>query len=217
MTEKVVSEKYLRALLHAHLGHYTSFTSYLFSYKTAFDILLNQIKEERVAVDVVAYPILFIARHCLELGFKLNIRWFKQYSKKEDYQKANTHNLEGLFSGFKLHVRGALKSIENLVGHPIDKTDIEEFESYCTQVEKLTSMLHTLDMFSDSFRYPIDKKGSKSFEPNIEIDLLDIEELFQQSMTLLMFTADVFSKYTSYADAINKMYEEELRRHYESY
>jgi hypothetical protein len=43
---------------------------------------------------------------------------------------------------------------------------------------------------------------------------LDIKEVFDKSMILLRYTADVFAKYTDYVDYIEGMYEEEMRSAY---
>ncbi len=194
----------------AHIGNYLSFGSYLSSYKQAFDVLMNNVYDSNFHVDRLAYPILFIARHCMELGFKTNIRYFIKYSEKDDFRKAGTHDLENLFAAFKLHVLATIKNLKDKYNIDVEEVDKKEFNNYCNEVERLTATLHSLDRGSDSFRYPVDKNNNNSFEQNQTINLLEVKKLYDQSMILLTYTADVFSKYTDFADEINSIYEREM-------
>lgn len=204
-----------RHQFNAYLGHYLSFGNYLSCYKKAFEALMDNVYQSGFHVDRLAYPILFIARHCMELGFKTNIQYFLKYSEKDDYKKGTTHDLEKLFGAFKLHVRETIKNLEAKYGTVVDKVDIDEFDKYCEEVNKLTDIFHLLDKNSDSFRYPFDKDNNKSLDHEVQINLLDVKELYDKSMLLLFHTADVFSKYTDFADEIENMYEQEMRAHYE--
>lgn len=208
---------YTRHQFNAYLGYYISFGNYLYSYKAAFEALLKNVHESGLHVDHLAYPILFIARHCMELGFKTNIRYFIKYSEKDDYKKAGTHDLEKLFAAFKLHIYTTIDNLKEKYGIEVEKGDIDEFNNYCKEVDKLTSIFHILDKSSDSFRYPVDKENNKSFEHHETLNLLDVKELYDKSMLLLTHTADVFAKYTDFADEINNMYEQEMRENYNEY
>lgn len=210
-------DKYTRSRFDAYLGHYINFWSYLGTYRNAFKALIESVENSGSHVDHLAYPILFIARHCLELGFKANIRYFLTYSGKDDYKKAGTHDLEKLFGAFKLHVASTIKNLKDKYGIEIDKTDLDEFNKYCKEVDKLTNIFHLLDKQSDSFRYPVDKEDKDSFEHSERINILDVKDLYEKSMILLLHTSDVFAKYTDYADEIEKMYEDEMRKNYEDH
>lgn len=211
----IPDNKYTRHQFNAYLGHYLSFGNYLESYKNAFEVLMDSIYHSGRHVDHIAYPILFIARHCMELGFKTNIRYFLNYSEKEDFKKAQTHDLEKLFGAFKLHVMETVRNLKTKYGIEIEKVDIDDFNKYCEEVNKLTNIFHLLDKNSDSFRYPVDKENNKPFEHQDIINLLDIKDLYEKSMLLLTYTADVFTKYTDFADEIEDMYEQEMRTGYE--
>lgn len=209
-----------RAKFEAYLGNYLRFGSYLNFYHEAFKVLMKDVETTGGHVDRLAYPMLFIARHCLELGFKSNIRHFKKYSEKSDFTNAYTHNLKDLFNGFKLHVQETIKNLKNKHGIEIEKTEIDEFNEFCRDIEKLTDYFDKIDTGGSGFRYPIfkypvDKKDKKAFKYDDRINLLDIEDLLNKGMILLNHTADVFAKYTDYADDIEKMYEEEMRSSYE--
>jgi hypothetical protein len=209
--------KYTRHQFNAYLGHYISFGDYLTSYKSAFEALMQRVYESGFHVDHLAYPILFIARHCMELGFKTNIRYFIQYSEKDDYKKTEGHDLEKLFGAFKLHIHATIDNLQTKYGIEVEKDDIDEFDIYCKEVDKLTNIFQKLDKNSDSFRYPVDKENNKSFEHQDILNLLDVKELYEKSMLLLTHTADVFSKYTDFANEINNLYEAEMRENYCEY
>jgi len=216
MSEKPI-DSYTRFHFKAFLGHHISFWNYLTSYRNAFHVLMDSVENSDRHVDHIAYPLLFIARHCMELGFKANIRYFQKYSEKKDYKNANTHDLEKLFAAFKLHVIGTIDNLKPKYGIEVEEADIAEFNSYCKQVGQLTNIFHKLDQQSDSFRYPVDKKNNISFEGTDEVNLIDVKELLDKSMVLLIHTSDVFQKYTDYAEEIERMYEEEMKSNYEYY
>ncbi len=212
MTEK--NDKYTLHRFDAYIGHYLSFGSFLGSYKRAFDILIKSVMDSNGRVDPISYPILYIARHCLELGFKSNIRYFIKYSEKEDFKKANTHNLVDLFNGFKLHVNHTILNLKSKYHIEVTQDDITEFNQYCKELETLIDVFHSLDKNSDSFRYPVDKDNNKSFDHKEIINILELQETFEKAMTLLFYTADVFGRYTDFADGIEKIYEDEMRASY---
>ena len=199
------------------LGYHQTFWSYLNSYQKAFDILIEDIEKNDLYVDRIAYPMLFMVRHSLELGFKANIRYFQTYSEKNDLANSDSHNLKKLFEGFKIHIKETIKNLKTKYSIEVEKEDIKEFNHYCNEVEKLTNEFEILDNGSFSFRYPIDKSNNKVFNTNDKINLLDVKELFDKAMTLLFHTQDVFSKYIDYANMIEESYEQEMRSNYENY
>ena len=212
--KEIPDTKHTRHQFNAFLGHHLSFASYFGSYERAFEALMEKVYQSGNHVDLLAYPILFIARHCMELGFKTNIRYFLKYSEKDDFKKGGTHDLEKLFGAFKLHIGETIKNLKSKYGIDVDKADTEEFNKYCEEVNKLTNIFHLLDKNSDSFRYPVDKESNNSFEQKDAINLLDVRDLYHKTSILLTHTANVFGKYTDYADEIENMYEQEMRENY---
>lgn len=199
----------------AYIDYNLNFPSYLGSYKSSFDILIKEVKETNSHVDYIAYPILFLARHCMELGLKTNIRYFSKYSGKIDYVNAGTHDLEKLFKAFKLHVNESFKNLKVKYNIEIEKDSKKSFSDLCNEVDKLNNIFHALDKNSDAFRYPIDKQQNPSFKKGERINLIDVTELLEKSMTLFLHTSDVFSKYTDYADEIENYYEGIMREQYQ--
>ena len=129
----------------AFIDYYLSFPSYLESYKRSFDILLKDVLVTNSYVDYIAYPILFLARHCMKLGLKTNIRYFAKYSEKDDYVKAGTHDLENLFKAFKMHVVKTFETLKKKYGIEVEKDDKKSFKELCDEVEKLNTTFHLLD------------------------------------------------------------------------
>jgi|GEM_PF-1691610 len=207
--------KHRRARYEAYIGSYPDFWSYLRNYHNAFKALVENLDAHRRNVDAVAYPLLFIARHCMELGFKANIRYFEKYSEKIDHVNSKSHNLEALFKAFKLHVYAMVKNLEDKFTSKFNPEDIEAFDEYCQEVDKLNAQFHLLDKGSYSFRYPVDNDNNAVFAPDQKINVLDVIELFEKTMTLLYYSASVFAKYTDYADNIEQMYQDEMRSAYE--
>jgi hypothetical protein len=203
-----------KAKFKAYIGYYVNFWSYLNDYQNAFNVLVDSVDAGNSPIDTVAYPMLFIARHSLELGFKANIQYFKKYSEKKDYTNSDSHNLKDLFCGFKIHIDATVKNLKAKHDVEVEKADMKEFYKYCEDVEKLTLQFDVLDQGSYSFRYPVDKKSNVVFKHTDTVDLLDIKEVFDKSMILLRFTAAVFAKYTDYVDYMENMYEEEMRSAY---
>lgn len=199
----------------AYIDYYLSFPAYLGQYKRSFDVLIQSVYKSGNHVDHLAYPILFLARHCMELGLKTNIRYFSEYSEKSDYVKAGTHDLEKLFFAFKDHIKITIKNLKDKHDITVDENDIKAFEELALEVEKLNNIFHLLDRNSDAFRYPVDKEQNPSFKKGETINILDVAELLEKSMTLFIHTADVFSKYTDYADEIEQFYEDLMREQYE--
>jgi hypothetical protein len=195
----------------ACIDYYMSFPSYLGSYKRSFDILLKDVIETKSHVDYISYPLLFLARHCMELGFKTNIRYFSKYSNKDDFTIAGTHDLENLFKAFKLHVNETFINLKAKYNIDVEKDDKKSFKELCNEVYKLNNIFHALDKNSDAFRYPVDKKQNPSFRKGERINVIDVVELLEKSMTLFLHTSDVFSKYTDYANEIENYYEEQMR------
>jgi hypothetical protein len=198
----------------AYLDDQLSFPSYLGSYKRSFDVLIKEVLATNSQVDNLAYPILFIARHCMELGLKTNVRYFAKYSGKGDYVKAGTHDLERLFQAFKMHVEATFENLEKKYDITVEKEDRKSFKELCDEVGKLNSTFHALDKNSDAFRYPIDRAQNPSFKTGERINVIDVAELLEKSITLFTHTADVFAKYTDYADDIESYYEGLMREQY---
>ena len=199
----------------AFVDYYMEFAAYLGQYKRCFDILAEHVAETNAHVDHLSYPILFLARHCMELGLKTNIRYFAKYSGKNDFTKAGTHDLANLFQAFKMHVEKTMANLKASYNINVTKEDKQSFVELCNEVEKLNDIFHQLDKSSDAFRYPVDKDQNPSFDKGQRISILDVNDLLEKSTLLFVHTADVFAKYTDYAAHIDEQYEALMRENYD--
>ncbi len=201
-----------RSQFDAHIGMYISFADYLSSYRFAFESLMETVYKFNRPVDMAAYPLLFIARHCIELGFKTNIQYFRKYSEDEYLKTMATHNLEQLFKAFKLHVANTIKNLKIKYDIEVEEEVIDEYNKYCNEVEKLTTIFHLLDKNSEAFRYPVNKKDNAVFKYTEIINVLDIKKLYEKSMMLLTHTTDLFADYINMADYVEDIYEQDLQK-----
>lgn len=206
--KKMQAEKYQANL---GIGNPTFF-KYMNMYNHAFDILYDSIDTGIHNADWISYPMLFLARHSLELGLKANIKYFAKYSKKDSSSHSYSHKLDGLFHQFRAHVSKALHNIESTSGMKIDKGDRKEFNKYCKQLKLLIKKFEKLDLDSIGFRYPVDDNGDLVFDPIQQIDIIEIKNILDRAMTLLNFTTDVFAKYTDYIDENERIMKEEYER-----
>lgn len=193
----------------ARIGFYTTFGSYLGAYREAFEILFAQIEEKNVRVNVISYPLLFLARHSLELGYKLNINYLAKYSRLKDKVNWDRHYLRELHEAFGLHFRAVVHELN------ISKDIADEFNTRYTEVEKLMKAFDDIDRGSFSFRYPVDTERKTVFKHEDTVNLLDVKELYEKAMVLVCHTADVLSDFTDYVDYMNKLMEAEERSNYD--
>ena len=196
----------------AHIGLGTTFGDYFGTYQTAVEALYNCIVRKEKTVNEISYPLLFLVRHSLELGYKANINYLAQYSKLKDKVYWEKHFLKELHQALKKHFNMVIKNLKNDYQVTVAHQEVQEFEKYYTELERLTGIFDTLDRGSYSFRYPVStaKKGSNVvFAQNVSINLLEIKEFFDKAMILLTYTVDVLSPYTDYIDDIIERLEEE--------
>ena len=74
---------------------------YISGYKDAADILLDKIINNSSIQDLLAFPTIFLYRHCIELSMKLIIRYgYELYDIKNDYEAS--HALEDLWNDCRL-------------------------------------------------------------------------------------------------------------------
>lgn len=209
-----MSDRHRRSKFEAYIGHYQNFFSYLGSYKLALDILINHVDDKEGSVDTIAYPILFLARHVIELGLKANIKYFHKYSGVDNHVTGNKHYLKPLQDSFKVHIKKTIENLKIKYDVIVEKSEIAEFDKYFAQLDKLTDIFELLDKGSDAFRYPINKDGKASFGHNQTLNVLDVIELLNEVEALLSYTAAVFSRYNDYVDMIEGYYEEEIKSMY---
>ncbi len=171
----------------ANLGLNRNLRNYLSCYEKSVNALYSKILERNIPIDVDVFsiPLLFLIRHSIEIGLKINIKYLSQASGKVDCISKinNCHSLNKLYYCFLSHFNSLLKHVDV---HVINqKLKLEK------QCKELIEKLEIIDPNGDAFRYPIDINGNIIFERETTINLLEIKNLYDETMKLLKYTEDV--------------------------
>ncbi len=171
----------------AHIGLYCNYASYFCDYQKAVDILYQSVAETNVDSDSIAFSLLFLMRHSLELGYKFTLEAVYQDARRSYVPDTDGHSLlrchETLGKWFREFEKSNKISAE-LKG---------DFGKYYGLARVGMREFDRLDPHSFHFRYPTDKKGKSScFDRTEKTNLLELKTAFDGAMALLKQTADVF-------------------------
>lgn len=167
-------------------------TSYAVQYQETFEFLFNNREKAKVECKLIDLPMLYLLTHYLELSFKYNIEYFKDFSNCEDgLGKLNeTHDLEKLFTAFKSHFDKSINKVT--IPHTL-KTQIK---TYFKELKKLIDKLKEIDEFSISFRYAYARNGQRTIPLEETLDLIeDIGKPYKGSKDLLDYSIYVHKDY----------------------
>lgn len=190
-----VANKHDRYQFTAYVGHAFSDMGLLGEYENAINIIIKELKATKTRIDVVAHPVLYMMRHSLELGYKGNFEYFKNYSDRASINMG--HNLEKLHLELKAHF-DLMKVKLNF-----DKILIEEFEKYYNETSLLINQLGPTEV--SSFRYTRNTKGQRIFQGTETKNIGEIKALYDKAVTMLVHTSDLVAPYTDYADLVKKL------------
>lgn len=181
-----------------------SFTGYADKYKEAVDKLREIIHNDSYNKDQLTYPIMFLARHVLELRLKElvqlsngNVVIFQKKprckllkmldsftgksattDKQEKKYKEPTHSLSSLWDEF-------------------DKAYCGEKDKQYKRVGNLIKELNRFDSKSDTFRYPIHKDGAST----AKYEFIDIENYIRVFMKVDCFLENIEALFHQEIDA----------------
>jgi hypothetical protein len=171
----------------SYIGWNTSWWHYYGQYKNVIDEIVGGI-ENNTPIDTVSLPLLFLIRHSIELGLKSNIIKLEGVNTKVGKIKLSGtkyHSLENLFSKFVEHLNVIIKEKK------ISQSIKNEIDNYLTQFEPLKDILHSLDVGSFNFRYPVDTDGKLNFDRNDKVNVADIVNMYYKIQPFLVFTETV--------------------------
>lgn len=166
-----------------------NWAKYISGYKHAADILVDKIIDNTSIKDLLAFPIIFLYRHFIELSLKSIIRdGYQLFDIQSDYRQI--HTLEELWKDCRLIIK---KKWPNGDDEPLDATEniIKEFSK--------------IDSSSYETRYPEpkktkDKKGKKDKEDRTftmegmsNINLQNMKELMEKIDNFLGSIAEAIS------------------------
>lgn len=162
--------------------------SYAVQYQEAFEFLFNHRNEARNKGKLIDLPLLYLLRHYLELSFKYNIDYFKNYSGSDALiSKLNeTHDLEKLYQAFVCHHKKSF-----------DKLDLEkdlkcQIKDYIKNLNKFVDIFIQLDKQGYGFRYSHDKNtNQRNFDLDAKVDLIEeIGKPYKNSKVFLDYSID---------------------------
>ncbi|RAI97549.1 hypothetical protein LX64_05057 [Chitinophaga skermanii] len=179
----------------ANIGQHQTYPQYFESYNAAVSILIAHIEQHANTCHTLAYPIMFLVRHGIELGLKNNIQFFQHYTKQSTPNTIYTHQLKFLQTQFKSQLFEAIALLQATKHINIDPHDLHQFHLYFQQLDTLTNLFELLDKNADAFRYPVNTKNNASFQYEQTVNLMEVVHLLQAVEWLLCFTGDVFKKY----------------------
>ena len=145
--------------------------------------LFSQIYSNKVSVNDIYLPLLFLIRHSVELKIKfalMNIG--NELSDKSVI--TSCHSLTKLWNVFTSHIKPA---IQNITDNDFKNESLKRF----SQAESLKKLIADLDANSFCFRFPVDRNGYlSSFKPTKHI-LEKVKDLYLKADSFLCFAVEV--------------------------
>lgn len=173
----------------AHVGQAHTDGAVFGQYVTAIDLMVWAMAEKQIRADVVSYPLCYMMRHALELGYKVNIRYLSRFSELPPPKAVMTkHNLTTLHEELRRQFNETARLTE------IDTYHIASFSEYLGKAGKAISQLVAPE--ASAFRYTRNVQDQEILRFNETRDVLAIKELFDDTVTMLYHTADVIGPFT---------------------
>ncbi|WP_424686127.1 hypothetical protein [Halarcobacter ebronensis] len=176
-------------------------SSYLDGYKESVKVIYEKIIEDTHNLDTLIYPMLFCARHSIELFLKNSIIDISEIKISIDFSKlVNTHNLENLWNTYKEY------SLENFD---------YRFHSLVNKQEELISDYFEIDATGQTFRYQYTKENKIHLEKFPHINIKNFYSRYQKlsklidSVTELLENLKIEYKYGVHTDKLSR---EEIRQ-----
>lgn len=166
----------------AHIGIYKKFNVFTSFYQDAVDKLFREVSEGNGSADNIAFPLLFLMRQTMELGYKYTIMEICRLNGAIYNPKTDRHFLKKLHSRLK-------KEFDTLwQNNGVSNNKKTSFDEYYELTEIAMVWFDEIDPSGENFRYP-----QSSFAPNEKVNILDVKNKFDEAMTLLNFTVDVIT------------------------
>lgn len=187
----VHSEKYIQSKRYSHIGmHSDSNRTYGTQFKKAFDTLYDS----KDAVDTIALPMMYLARHYLEVTLKYYIVHYSKYSNTNHMVSSinSEHNLMKLADGFQQHWNSVVKK------YNIQTSD-KKYTSNLESTISLVKVIDKMDTTSMSFRYSHDKNDKKNFGFQNTLNIYEIKIMMDKSTSLFDYIFFVFYEQVGYS------------------
>ncbi|MEO1005514.1 MAG: hypothetical protein AAFW67_06605 [Cyanobacteria bacterium J06638_38] len=143
---------------------------YTEGYDLAVNVLVEHAVANRCVIDALIYPIVFTARHSIELRLKHIHRVCCTFLNQE-YKLPSHHNISKLWT-----------IVKPLVMKVLPNEDYSDF----AYIDDIVFAVNLADNASFAFRYPMDKKGGKSLEPNARhVNICEFHERYSKAAEAL--------------------------------
>lgn len=159
-------------------------------YDESIYLILQGIKEDRLSVNEVFLPLIFLIRHSIELSLKQNLldAGEKYLSPKQISKIKNEHSICKLFNLFESIINTALNNMSEC--NDDDLKFKQETKSYHKGLNDLKQIIHEMDYNSFFYRFPFDKDGQPhklSIDSNKLIDILQLREKVNAYLTFAVY------------------------------
>lgn len=141
--------------------------TYSYGYKEAVEILIQKTLAHQTTLDAIVYPIIYCARHYVELSLKMFI---------ESISKINfVYDAHFIFPDIKNHSISFLWSEIKRIS-----TIDERYEMAIIALDEYVNDYPDIDDSAETFRYPVDHEGHKHLVDQHCINLLDFSIRFEE-------------------------------------
>jgi hypothetical protein len=155
---------------------------YVDGYKRAADILVEYVLRNRMYIDLLVYPIIFLYRQYLELRLKELIQHGRSLiDDPGDFPKH--HNIDRLWKQLR---------------YIIEKSELETKPEDFNVVESCINEFSLIDPSSMAFRYATDKDGKPSLPDLTHINLKHFSDVTQKIASFLEGASTGISVYLGY-------------------
>jgi hypothetical protein len=150
-------------------------SDYQFGYQLAVNILIDYLKKDTRYIDPLIYPLLFSARHGIELFIKETINNLEIINKmvNKKYQYKNhllIHDISILWDYLK-----TLASFDKRIREPI------------SQLNEYITDYFLVDLTGETFRYPFDTKNKHHLDDFSVINVLKFERRFKEMSPIIEY------------------------------
>lgn len=156
--------------------------TYQLGYYEATITLINSVKESKFNVDSLVYPIVFSARHAIELFLKTqlyNLKYINAKAQGKEFENKiqTTHSIRDLWQEYK----------------ELTAVDIR-YEPYISALEEYMIDFYEVDDTGETFRYPFDHEEARHLT---DFGCINIE-IFEERFIKLYAIIDELGYFTDF-------------------
>lgn len=174
-------------LLELDLRENATYLRYFYAYDRAVQVLYRNLSEGKESVESLGLPLLHLMRHSLELGYKYVLASAQQEADWHEVPSKSGHSLK------QCHER-LLRWFETLCARGRMTAGKEaSFREHSVATQAIMEEFDRLDPFAMNLRYPTRLDGKPNeFTHSSRADLHALKQQYEDGMTLLRFSVDVF-------------------------